>query len=272
MTKPNVSIIVTTYNRKVALAELLAALVDQTYQDFEVIIINDAGEKINDVVALYTDLTITLIDLPENCYHVYARNKGVEQANGELIMLMDDDDLPLPIHLETMVANIADADLVYSDVEIVNYQETDEKRIPIQHQLFAYHFDVNAMRKFSTYVPSGSIYRKTIHKEIGFFDESVRNYWDWDFFLRVAEKHRIKRVPIASVLYEFSDSGDNQSKKLDKMRYYLDRLSEKHQLGHLPTKNFYLLLEEPEIKDREAPSNRIWDGVTMPQSRLTQKG
>ncbi|MGP4039324.1 glycosyltransferase family 2 protein [Gracilibacillus sp. D59] len=268
MSKPNVSIIITTYNRRIALAELLAALVEQTYQEFEVIIINDAGEKINDISALYPELDITILDLPENRYHVYARNKGIEKAAGELIMLMDDDDLPLPTHLEMMVKHIVDADLVYSDVEIVNYQETSEKRIPINYQLFAYHYDVDAMRRFSTYVPSGSVYRKSLHKEIGLFDESVRNYWDWDFFLRVVEKHRVKRVPIASVLYEFSETGDNQSKKLDNMRYYLDRLSVKHQLGNLPTKNFYLLLEEPDVKKRKAPSDRIWDGVTMPESRL----
>ncbi|WP_208592160.1 glycosyltransferase family 2 protein [Gracilibacillus suaedae] len=268
MPKPYVSIIITTFNRRVALAELLTALVEQTYQNFEVIIINDAGEKVNDVAALYSELDITIIDLPENRYHVYARNKGIKKAEGELIMLMDDDDLPLPIHLEIMIAQMGAADLAYSDVEIVNYQETNKKRTPINHHLFAYHFDVDAMRKFSTYVPSGSVYRKSIHDEIGLFDESVRNYWDWDFFLRVAEKHRIKRVPVASILYEFSQSGNNQSKKLGNMRYYLDQLSAKHQLGNLPTKNFYLLLEEPDVKKREAPSDRIWDGVTMPKSRL----
>ncbi len=75
-------------------------------------------------------------------------------------------------------------------------------------------------------------------------------------------------MPVASVLYEFSESGNNQSKKLDNRGYYLDLLSAKHQLGDLPTKNFYLLLEEPDVKRREAPSERIWDGVTMPESRL----
>ncbi|WP_058308925.1 glycosyltransferase family 2 protein [Gracilibacillus massiliensis] len=267
MSQEKVSIIVTTYNRKVALAELLAALVEQTYQYFEVIIVNDAGEKVEDVINLYPELKVKLINLSENHYHVYARNKGLEKATGDYIMLMDDDDLPLPTHLEKMINAIEGYDLVYSDVEIINYHETKERRIPLDHHLFAYTFDITAMRTFSTYVPSGSLYRRSIHNDIGKFDETVRNYWDWDFFLRVAKNHRIQRVPIASVLYEFSESGNNQSKKLDQMRYYLDRLSEKHQLGHLPTKNFYLLLEEPDIKEREAESERLWTG-DMPQSRL----
>ncbi|MDX8045215.1 glycosyltransferase [Gracilibacillus sp. S3-1-1] len=268
MFNPNVTVVIATYNRRRELAELLAALADQTYQTFDVMIVNDAGESIDDIVEVYPDLTITVIDLPENHYHVYARNKAVEYAAGEFIMLMDDDDLPLPTHLETMVANIGDADLVYSDVEIVHYQTLDNKRVPESHRLFAYQFDIEKMRKFSTFVPSGSLYRKAIHQEIGGFDENVRNYWDWDFFLRVAEKYHIKRIPVASVLYAFSDGGNNQSNNLERMRHYLDKLSEKHQLGYLPTKNFHLLLEEPEMKAREAESERIWDGRIMPQSRL----
>ncbi|UOQ50000.1 glycosyltransferase [Gracilibacillus caseinilyticus] len=268
MFNPKVSVIITTYNRHVALAELLAALVEQTFQNFEVIIINDAGESIDQVVDLYPELHIQVIHLPVNHYHVFARNQGVQAAKGEFIMLMDDDDLPLSMHLETMLPEIEEADLVYSDVEIVNYREVGKRRIPLNHQLFAYDFDLAAMRTFSTYVPSGSLYRKSLHNDIGLFDEEVRNYWDWDFFLRTAEKHRIKRVAVASVLYEFSEFGQNQSKKLDSMRSYLDRLSEKHHLGTLPTKNFFLLLDEPQVKKRQAVSQRVWDGKTMPKSRL----
>ncbi len=253
--------------RTVALAELLAALEQQTYQDFEVIIVNDAGKDISDVVALYPELTTKLLNLDKNSYHVKARNTGLAYAQGEYIMLIDDDDLILSTHMEKMLNEITGYDLVYSDVEIVNYRETESERIPINHYLFAYRMDLEAMRQFSTFVPSGCLYRKAIHEEIGIFDEAVRNYWDWDFFLRVAEKYRVKRVPVASVLYEFSETGNNQSKNLDKMRIYLDKLSQKHQLGELPTKNFFLLLKEPEVKEREAESKRIWDGKMIP-SRL----
>ena len=47
---------------------------------------------------------------------------------------------------------------------------------------------------------------------------------------------------------------------LEDMRPYLDMLSKKHGLGWLPTKNFFLLLEEPGMKRREAASEIVWDG------------
>jgi len=128
---------------------------------------------------------------------------------------------------------------------------------------------LDEMKKFSTYVPSGSMYKRSLHDEIGYFDPAVHNYWDWDFFLRAAERFRVKRVPFASVIYAFSDQGDNQSGDLGRMRqYYLDVLSEKHQLGKLPTKNFFVLLEEPAMKKRKAESEIVWDGKPV-ASRLT---
>jgi hypothetical protein len=86
------------------------------------------------------------------------------------------------------------------------------------------------------------------------------HYWDWDFFLQAVDRFRVKRVPVASALYAFSNAGDNMSANLEDMRPFLDKLSAKHNLGQLPTKNFFLLLEEPEVESRKAQSEIVWDG------------
>jgi glycosyltransferase involved in cell wall biosynthesis len=262
--RPLVSVVVPTYNRPYPLAELLESLNRQTYRYFEVIVVNDGGERVDDVVALYPELCIHLIHCRDNVGHVEARNIGVKAAKGELIMLCDDDDILLPCHIEQMVSEIADVDFVYSDVEIFHYRIENGQRIPTDRFLFAYEYDREAMRKFSTYVPSGSLYRKPIHNHLGYFDPNVHHYWDWDFFLRVSETFRIKRVAVASVLYAFSNDGDNLSRQMsDKRQMYLNRLSEKHGLGNLPIKNFWLLLDEPEVKKRRAESKIVWDGTPM---------
>ncbi|WP_231687740.1 glycosyltransferase family 2 protein [Bacillus sp. CHD6a] len=258
---PLVSIIIPTYNRLTMLSELMEALVLQTRKDFEVIVVNDGGERVDSLKEYYPELDLTVIDLTENVKHVQARNIGVSFAKGEYIMLIDDDDLIVPTHLETMIEKIEDVDLVYSDVEIVQYVKKNGIREAASRHLFAYELDLPAMRRFSTFVPSGSLYRSYLHDRIGKFDPEMKNYWDWDFFLRVCEKFRVARSAIAGVLYDFSEENSNQSKDLDSMRFYLDRLSEKHSLGHLPTKNFWLLLNEPQVKKREAPSKIIWNGM-----------
>lgn len=261
--QPLVSIVIPTYNRLLELAELLESLVQQTYPYFEVIIVNDAGISVKEVVDLYPELLCKVIDLPSNQLHVAARNRGVQQARGEYVMLLDDDDWIVPIHLERMVYAIKEVDLIHADVEIVRYHVKDHQRVPVHRKLFAYTNELADMKRFSTFVPSGCLYRKSIHDEIGYFDQSMKHYWDWDFYLRTAKMFHVKRLPVASVIYNFSDSTNNESKKMDSMRIHLDRLSIKHQLGPLPTKNFDLLLQEPEMKKREVASEQVWDGGGM---------
>lgn len=269
MHEPLISVIIPTYNRHIALAECLESILRQSYANLQVIVVNDCGAPIEPVVALYPELAITVVNLTENSHHVAARNRALEHVRGEFILLCDDDDILLPGHITWMLEAIREADLVYADAEIVEFVTGDYAREPISRRLFAYHYDVAGMRTFSTFISSGSFFRKQLIEEIGHFDTSVRNYWDWDFYLRVAKQHRVQRLPIASVLYAFSPQGNNLSNQLDHMRPYLDKLSAKHGLGNLPTKNFFLLLEEPAIKERQAASHIVWDGQPQ-QSRLNK--
>lgn len=265
MKQPFISVIIPTYHRLQALSELLESLHRQTYRNFQVIIVNDGGPSVASVVELYPELECIYIDSTVNKMHVHARNLGLEVATGDLIMLCDDDDLIVPSHIERMVNELGDNDLVYSDAEIVEYTTVEHSatRKPISRQLFAYDDNLAGMRKFSTFIPSGCLYRRSIHNVIGPFDETIHNYWDWDFYLRVVERFRVRRVPVAGVLYAFSPSGGNKSGNLINMRPYLDRLSAKHGLGWLPTKNFYLLLQEPAVMSRRVESEIVWDGVEI---------
>jgi len=260
MGTPAVSVIIPTYNRPDSLCELLETLASQTYRDLEVVVVNDAGSDVGFVRDLYPELPITVVTLERNAGHVVARNVGLDYARGEFILLCDDDDLLLPGHVERMMREIADADLVYSDAIIFRYIRRGRTRIPTSWFLFAYEHDPAEMRRFSTFIASGCLYRRRLHEAIGRFDPWVYHYWDWDFYLRVSERHRVKRVPEAGVLYAFGEEGDHLSAQLEQMRPFLDRLAAKHGLGPLPVKNFFLLLDEPEVAKRRADSVFTWDG------------
>lgn len=270
MKAQSVSVVIPTYNRQPYLRELLTSLLTQTVQPDEVIIVNDAGECVDELLDEFPTLPIRIEHLPQNVLHVHARNHGVSLAVSEYIMLIDDDDWIVPTHIETMLREVQGYDLAYSDVEIVEYQLLHGSRVPVERMLFAYQYDLAEMKKFSTFVPSGCIYKKILHQQIGLFDPEVKNYWDWDFFLRVAEAGSVKRVPIAGVIYDFTPGGQNQSANLEGMRTYLDRLSFKHSLGFLPVKNFKLLLKEPDIILRQAPSQIVWNGKMPAISKVGQ--
>lgn len=260
MSQPLVSVVIPTYNRPDALAELLECLLRQGRPDLEVIIVNDCGTDVRPVCALYPELDLSVIDQPQNRKHVTARNAGVRRARGRFIALCDDDDLVLPGHLDRMLAEIDGHDLVYADTEIVQFEQRGRTRYGVERLLFAYRFSPELLRITNTFFSSGCLYRRDLHDRIGFFDEEVFHYWDWDFILRTAAAGRVKRVPVASTLYAFAAAGDNMSGAHSQMRPYLDRLSAKHGLGELPTMNFFLMLEQPMLKAHQAPSQRVWDG------------
>ncbi|MBD0381815.1 glycosyltransferase family 2 protein [Paenibacillus sedimenti] len=258
--QPLISVIIPTYNRPLELSELVESLSRQTYQNLQIIIVNDFGPSVDFIAELYPELRIQIVNMPQNLKHVHARNRGLQEVRGDFIMLCDDDDMLLPIHVERMLQEIEGYDLVYADVEIFDYVIDQGMRKPTDRFVFAYEFDVPAMRKFSTFHASGCLFRPELLDSLGPFDTEVFHYWDWDFFLRAAERYRVKRARVASVLYAFSRQGGNMSGQLNDMRPYLDKLSAKHQLGELPTKNFFLLLEEPEVKSRRAATEILWDG------------
>ncbi|MGM7723547.1 glycosyltransferase family 2 protein [Metabacillus sp. Hm71] len=265
-----ISIVIVTYNRLIELAELLESISNQTVPPHEIIIVNDAGTSIVPLVELYQELPIKAIELEDNVKHVHARNIGVRNVTGDIIMLCDDDDYFTERHIEQVQKELEEADFVYADAEIVSFELKGATRYPLARRPFAYKYDLEEMRKFSTYIPSGSAYKKELHDQIGLFDPEVHNYWDWDFFLRAAQVCRVKRMPIASVIYAFSETGTNQSADLnDKRKQFLRKLCDKHQLGDLPIKNFFVLLEEPEMKQREAKTKIVWNGQPL-RSRLVE--
>ncbi|SCW79227.1 Glycosyltransferase, GT2 family [Paenibacillus tianmuensis] len=270
--QPLISVIIPTYNRLDFLAELIESLWRQTYRHLQIIVVNDNGEPVDELKELYPELDLTVVDMESNLKHVHARNRGLELVRGDYIMLCDDDDLLLPSHVERMLREIEDSDLVYPDVEIFDYIVDNGVRRATKRFVFAYEHDFAAMRRFSTFFSSGCLYRPELHERLGPFDTEMHHYWDWDFYLRVAEQFRVKRVPAASALYAFADSGNNMSGNLEDMRPYLDKLSAKHGLGELPTKNFFLLLEEPEVKARRAETELLWNGEPIVSRRAKQAG
>ena len=267
-----VTVVVPTCNRPGPLAELLESLSRQTHRRLRVVVINIGRVPVDGVLALYPELDTTLVEMSGGT-HVQARNHGVELASGDWIMPCDDDDLLLPCHVERMLREIGDHDLVYADMEIFHYRTGPTGvRQPTGRFVFAYEHNLAAMRRFSTFAASGCLFRRGLPLRIGPFDPAMDNYWDWDFYLRAVAAGKVRRVPVASVLYAFSQNQDHMSAPHWTHRASLDRLAEKHGLGPLPTANFFTLLREPEVLRRRTKTEVLWDGEPFTPRQATSKG
>ncbi|MCY0900668.1 MAG: glycosyltransferase family 2 protein [Firmicutes bacterium] len=259
----SVSIIIPTHNRPAWLRECLEAIACDPWPEREVIVVNDGGSDVTSVVAaMRPRLSMRLLQLPANRGHVFARNEGVRHAQGDVIVLCDDDDILIPGHLGRAVAAVAeDHDAVaYSDAEVVRYHWDGRIRNILDRSPFAYGFDATVLRQWNTVIPSGVAYARQLHGRLGLFDEAMYHYWDWDFFLRASLLRPLRRIPVASVLYMVSDAEHNLSAQPERMREHLTRLRSKHFLDPLPSSSFARMQAEPALLALTQPTRIVWDG------------
>ena len=97
-----VSIILPTYNRSRFLSETINSVLNQTYKDFELIIIDDGStDDTADLIRKYTEQDNRVkYFFQENMERSQARNNGIEKSNGKYICFLDSDDAFLPNHLK----------------------------------------------------------------------------------------------------------------------------------------------------------------------------
>jgi len=99
-----VSVIVPTRNRPETLGEALQSIAAQTYSPIEVVVVNDGGRDVQDVISRYSSkCSLNYIPLENNKGRSAARNIAIRAARGHYVAYLDDDDLFFPDHLETLV-------------------------------------------------------------------------------------------------------------------------------------------------------------------------
>ena len=108
----NISVLFRTFNRFKFLLNAIESVRNQTYKDFEIIVVNDGSSDLNYYNHPWTS-DITIIHLPENTRQMfkfasanYVRNIGIQNSSGKYIAFLDDDDIWLPHKLEYQIKAI----------------------------------------------------------------------------------------------------------------------------------------------------------------------
>lgn len=221
---PLVSIVLPTYNRPGLLRRALWCIKEQTFTDYEVIVVNDAGCKIDAVIEEYEDeFDLWHSEHSENKGLAGSRNTGIHAAYGKYITYQDDDDIWFPEHLEVLVdhlESIPSARAAYTDC----YRWYDEKH------LFA------SAKKSGDIGKNGRrvvaiiclMHEAKLLDELGEFDEDMRCMEDWDFIIRLNRKYGILHIPQFTACYSKRKSTDQLSTDADKMRDAYNVIKERH--------------------------------------------
>ena len=192
---PLVSVIIPVYNRLEYICEAIGSVLSQSYQNYEIVIVND-GSTVDVCRALVkVREKIRYVSHDKNKGLAATRNTGIKESQGKYIAFLDDDDLFEDRKLELQVQileNHPEVGLVYSDCFEYEGWKKDEMRLnPAVGRAdppgkFPGSFFVNPNVRVPTV-----LLRRECFDEVGMFDESLRQHEDGDLFLRVALKWQV---------------------------------------------------------------------------------
>ena len=126
-----VSVIIPVYNSSKHLKECIDSVINQTYKNLEIIIVNDdSTDNSLSIINSYKDKRIKLIDLKENVGVSFARNKGIERATGDYICYLDSDDYWNHNKIEKQIKFIKNKAFIYTDYEFLSNGKRKRVNVP----------------------------------------------------------------------------------------------------------------------------------------------
>ncbi|MCE7765142.1 glycosyltransferase [Pseudomonas putida] len=196
------SIILTTYNRPALLRDALNSIAHQSFKDFDVVLVNDNGDPVESLLAEY-DFPVTYIRQGRNRGPAAARNAALHLARGRYVVYLDDDDLYLPDHLETL-AKALDThpdSVVYTDAVFIQETIAAGKRTEVAREQRYPHEAYSRERLLvNNYIPINTFAcPRALALAVGDFDESLAGLEDWDFLMRLSARSAFHHVRCETV-------------------------------------------------------------------------
>lgn len=241
---PKISIIIPTYNRGWLLVESIKSVINQTYKNIEIIVVDDGStDDTKNIVGEFQkkDNRIVYIYETNSGGPSRPKNTGVGKATGEYVSFLDDDDEWLPEKLEKQISLFSTDNnknipaIVSCDSVVVNRQKetpvfSRKKEIGLKSILI----------KNSIFTGTVLIKTSTI-KDMELFDEKLNFLEDWDLWIRILSNNdNIKFCP--NILFKYNIREDNTtkttggSKKIEALIYVFNKnisLYEKYNVSHI---------------------------------------
>ncbi len=223
---PRVSVVIPCYNHARYLGQAIQSVLDQTFGDVEIIVVDDGSKDDTKLVATSFGERVRYI-YQSNAGLSAARNTGIRAARGESIGFLDADDVWLAEFLQTL-APILERDpglgAVYCGSQFMDAQGA---RLP---QTITRTFPANQLHDVLTggefFPPCAVLARRNVFDQVGLFDESLNASEDWDMWLSVSARYGF--AGIATILALYRMHGHNMSRDLGRMLTSQLQVARKH--------------------------------------------
>ncbi len=200
-----ISVIIPVYNSENTIRETIESVLNQSFTDFELIVINDGSQDSTlEIISRIQDHRLKVFSYP-NAGVSASRNRGIAQASGDFIAFLDSDDLwtsdKLESQLQVLQAN-PNAGVAYSWTD---YIDRSGKFVCPGNYVTA-NGNVYEQLLLQNFLENGStpLIRREALIKVGNFDESLFGPEDWDMYLRLAANYHFVTVPKVQVLYRIS--------------------------------------------------------------------
>ncbi|MGD2183358.1 glycosyltransferase [Lusitaniella coriacea] len=202
---PAISIVIPVYNGSITIQETIESVLNQTFQDIEILIINDgSNDKTLEVISKFEDPRIQVFSY-SNAGLAVSRNRGIAKATGDYIAFLDADDLWTPDKLQAQWQELQenpDAAVAYSWTDYID----ESSQFLFSGRRTSLSGDVYPELLVRNLLENGSnpLIRQQALKEIGDFDPLVNAAADRDMYLRLAARYSFICVPSPQILYRVS--------------------------------------------------------------------
>lgn len=185
-----VSIIMPTYNREKTIQIAVDSILNQTYSNIELIIVDDGSkDKTIEKLQKINDERIKIFKLDKNMGANYARNFGIKKATGKYITFQDSDDIADLIKIEELLNFVKQekCEVVFCNIRVKKknkYKEIIKKQMNDDEVL-------NKLLWGNFISTEALLCERKVFKEIS-FDSELPRFQDWDLVIRIAQKYNIK--------------------------------------------------------------------------------
>src|SRR3546814_831261 len=212
MSRPAVTVFMSVYNSAAWLKEAIDSVISQTFTDLELLIIDDGStDNSRAVIERCSDRRIRFLHNEQNKGIVYTRNRGIREARGEFIAVLDSDDIAMPFRIERQYKHFSthpDLGVCGGHAELI---DKHGKATGEHYQMPVGMANAGAELLFrNTLVNSTAMFRKEAAEVAGGYRDTGLCE-DYDLALRIKERHQLDNLD--EVLVKYRAHGSNTSSR-----------------------------------------------------------
>jgi glycosyltransferase involved in cell wall biosynthesis len=244
---PTVSVVIPTYNRAHLIGRSIRSVLSQTYQDFEIIVVDDAStDNTEEVLRSLGNERIRYIRQEQNKGANAARNTGIKAGRGKYIAFQDSDDIWLPDKLEKQMnvfkTALPNVGVVYTGC--IRVFGNNIYYFP-SSQITKKDGDIHQQLLIRNFVGTQSIMAPREYLEkVGMFDENFPRLQDWELVIRLSKYYKFKFIDEPLLISPYTDDSISADKDalIAALKLFIEKYFEelKKNITHLA--NLYYLL------------------------------